>query len=241
MCSVFVLTSPAGHCHADHNGADAHAPAACVAHCRCCCPHSLVCTRQQALFVLYESASGFSLFDIKGLDEIGTAADRVQDSVVDLTRFGKVAKLAAFKPFASAADALEQINAISEAQLTDDLRNFLTMNLPKARRPSARVARLPLHPHLARSVARPSSRACCLYAPLKCSAWHKYSQWSIITSLLLWPRSPRMPRRPSSSSGWQSPSWVVLSRRRRRFLACAMSLWASCCVASVCISLASSS
>jgi nucleolar protein 56 len=46
-------------------------------------------------------------------------------------RFGKVAKLAAFKPFASAADALEQINAVSEAQLTDDLKNFLTMNLPK--------------------------------------------------------------------------------------------------------------
>jgi hypothetical protein len=52
----------------------------------------------------------------------------------DLQRFGKVAKLAAFKPFASAADALEQINAVSEAQLTDDLKNFLTMNLPKVSR-----------------------------------------------------------------------------------------------------------
>jgi nucleolar protein 56 len=51
----------------------------------------------------------------------------------DVQRFGKVAKLAAFKPFASAADALEQINAVSEAQLTDDLKNFLTMNLPKVR------------------------------------------------------------------------------------------------------------
>jgi hypothetical protein len=52
----------------------------------------------------------------------------------DLQRFGKVAKLAAFKPFASAADALEQINAVSEAQLTEDLKNFLTMNLPKVSR-----------------------------------------------------------------------------------------------------------
>lgn len=30
---------------------------------------------------MYESASGFALFDIKGLDEIGQAADKVQESV----------------------------------------------------------------------------------------------------------------------------------------------------------------
>eukprot|EP00879_Flechtneria_rotunda_P003302 GHRR01003527.1.p1 GENE.GHRR01003527.1~~GHRR01003527.1.p1 ORF type:complete len:501 (+),score=194.82 GHRR01003527.1:494-1996(+) len=86
-----------------------------------------------ALFILYESASGFALFDMKGLDEIGQAADKVQESVSDMQRFGKVAKLAAFKPFSSAADALEQVNAISEAQLTDDLKNFITMNLGKVK------------------------------------------------------------------------------------------------------------
>jgi len=48
-----------------------------------------------------------------------------------MQRFGKVAKLVGFKPFTSAADALEQINAVSEAQLTDELKNFLTMNLAK--------------------------------------------------------------------------------------------------------------
>ncbi len=40
-------------------------------------------------------------------------------------------KLSAFKPFGSAADALEQVNAISESQLTDELKSFLEMNLPK--------------------------------------------------------------------------------------------------------------
>ena len=54
-----------------------------------------------------------------------------RDVCSDIQRFGKIAKLAAFKPFSSAADALEQINAISEAQLTDELKNFLAMNLPK--------------------------------------------------------------------------------------------------------------
>lgn len=83
--------------------------------------------------MLFESASGFALFDIKGLDEIGQAVDKVQASVSDMQRFGKVAKLTAFKPFASAADALEQINAVSEANLTDELKNFISMNLPKVR------------------------------------------------------------------------------------------------------------
>jgi carotenoid cleavage dioxygenase-like enzyme len=41
---------------------------------------SCVC-RQAALFVLYESASGYSLFEIKGLDEVGQAAHKVQESV----------------------------------------------------------------------------------------------------------------------------------------------------------------
>jgi nucleolar protein 56 len=50
-----------------------------------------------------------------------------------MQRFGKVCKLTAFKPFSSAADALEQINAVSESVLTDDLKNFLTTNLPKVR------------------------------------------------------------------------------------------------------------
>ena len=51
----------------------------------------------------------------------------------DIARFGKTVKLTAFKPFTSAANALEQINAISESQLTDDLKNFLELNLPKVR------------------------------------------------------------------------------------------------------------
>ncbi len=49
----------------------------------------------------------------------------------DIARFGKTTKLTAFRPFTSAADALEQINAISESQLTDELKNFLESSLPK--------------------------------------------------------------------------------------------------------------
>lgn len=88
---------------------------------------------QQALFLLYESASGYSLFQAHGLDEIGRSADAVQQSLTDLTRFGKVVKLIAFKPFSSALNALEQCNAVSEGILTEDLSTFLEINLPRVK------------------------------------------------------------------------------------------------------------
>ena len=50
-----------------------------------------------------------------------------------MTRFGKVVKLKGFKPFVSAANALGEINAISESQCSDDLKSFLEMNLPKVK------------------------------------------------------------------------------------------------------------
>ncbi|XP_008796174.1 nucleolar protein 56-like [Phoenix dactylifera] len=84
-----------------------------------------------ALYLLFESASGYSLFHAYGLDEIGQNTEAVRNSVLDLTRFGKVVKLVAFHPFSSALDALNQCNAISEGLMTDELRNFLEINLPK--------------------------------------------------------------------------------------------------------------
>ncbi len=43
-----------------------------------------------ALYVLYETAAGFSLFEVIGLDELGQSTEAVQQSTLDLTRFGKV-------------------------------------------------------------------------------------------------------------------------------------------------------
>ncbi|XP_051119029.1 nucleolar protein 56-like [Andrographis paniculata] len=86
-----------------------------------------------ALYVLYESASGYGLFLADGIDEIGQNTEAVRSSVSDLNRFGKVVKLAAFTPFESALDALNQCNAVSEGQMTDELRNFLELTLPKVK------------------------------------------------------------------------------------------------------------
>ncbi|KAL2515098.1 NOP56-like pre RNA proCES [Forsythia ovata] len=86
-----------------------------------------------ALYILYESASGYGLLLAHGLDEIGQNTEAVRSSVTDLNRFGKVVKLAAFSPFESALDALNQCNAVSEGQMTDELRNFLELTLPKVK------------------------------------------------------------------------------------------------------------
>ena len=90
------------------------------------------------LFILFEAASGYSLFEVTGLDELQQQADAVQQAVSDMNRFGRVVKLLAFVPFKSAADALEQVNAVSEATMTDELKNFLELNLPKVSRAEAR-------------------------------------------------------------------------------------------------------
>ncbi|KAH0469233.1 hypothetical protein IEQ34_002465 [Dendrobium chrysotoxum] len=84
-----------------------------------------------ALYLLFESASGYSLFLAHGIDEIGQSIDAGRESVLDLNRFGKVVRLVAFSPFSSALDALNQCNAISEGIMTDELRNFLELNLPR--------------------------------------------------------------------------------------------------------------
>ncbi|CAA0816547.1 homolog of nucleolar protein NOP56 [Striga hermonthica] len=86
-----------------------------------------------ALYVLYESASGYGLFSAHGLDQVGQNSEAVRNSVSDLNRFGKVVKLAAFSPYESALDALNQCNAVSEGQMTDELKNFLELNLPKVK------------------------------------------------------------------------------------------------------------
>lgn len=59
---------------------------------------------------------------------------QVQQSVTDLSRFQRTVKLVAFQPFTSAENALENMNAVSEHALTDDLKNFLELKLGKSKK-----------------------------------------------------------------------------------------------------------
>lgn len=86
------------------------------------------------LYLLYESASGYGIFQQVKSEEIGSSLPEVQDSIVDLQRFNKIMKLKSFLPFRSAEDALENINAVSEGELTQNLYNFLELNLGKEKK-----------------------------------------------------------------------------------------------------------
>ena len=50
---------------------------------------------------------------------------QVQAGQTDISRFQRVVKMIAFHPFDSAENALENINAITDHELTNDLRVFL--------------------------------------------------------------------------------------------------------------------
>jgi len=84
-------------------------------------------------FILYESASGYGLFEVVEAEEIGALLPQVQKAVLDLAHFSKIVKLKAFSPFTTAENALENINHVSEASLSDDLKAFLELNLPKVK------------------------------------------------------------------------------------------------------------
>jgi nucleolar protein 56 len=75
-----------------------------------------------SFYVLFESAAGYGLFSILESDEISTLADEVQSGLSDFSKFQRVVKMVSFLPFLTAESALENINAISEHELTDELK-----------------------------------------------------------------------------------------------------------------------
>ena len=50
---------------------------------------------------------------------------QVTEGVKDIGKFQSIVKLTAFSPFKSGVNALENINAISEGIVHEDLKNFL--------------------------------------------------------------------------------------------------------------------
>ncbi|XP_041786785.1 nucleolar protein 56 [Anopheles merus] len=85
-----------------------------------------------ALYVLYEHAAGYGLFSVKEFEEIGMLLPQVEASILDLSRFNAIVKLVGFHPFKTAVAALNNVNAISEGLVPDDLSGFLDTTLPKS-------------------------------------------------------------------------------------------------------------
>ncbi|CCU75745.1 unnamed protein product [Blumeria hordei] len=83
-------------------------------------------------YLLHESAVGYAMFQVVHQpDTVGNRLKEVQDASLDLAKFGKMVKLINFAPYRGAAEALENVNLVSEGVLSDYLRSNLELNLPK--------------------------------------------------------------------------------------------------------------
>jgi len=89
------------------------------------------------LFLLFESASGYGLFERSEAEEISDQNPQVQQNIVDFSTFSKMVKLRSFAPFTVAENALENCNDVSEGVLNETLKNFLETNFPSKLRKKA--------------------------------------------------------------------------------------------------------
>uniref|UniRef100_A0A8B9C686 Nucleolar protein 56 n=1 Tax=Anser brachyrhynchus TaxID=132585 RepID=A0A8B9C686_9AVES len=67
---------------------------------------------------------------VREVEEISLLLPQVEESVLTIGKFHNVVKLVAFAPFKSAQSALENINAVSEGILHEDLRLLLETSMP---------------------------------------------------------------------------------------------------------------
>ncbi|KAM6441144.1 nucleolar protein 56 isoform 1-T2 [Liasis olivaceus] len=86
------------------------------------------------LHVLFEHAAGYALFAVRPAEEVGLLLPQVEESALSLGRFLALVRLEAFSPFRSAQAALENMNAVSEGLLHEDLRLLLETSLPAKRK-----------------------------------------------------------------------------------------------------------
>lgn len=81
--------------------------------------------------MLFEHAAGYAVFKVQEFEEIGMLLPQLEAAVSDLSRFNSVVKLVSFSPFKTAISALENINAISEGLVPEELQHFLDLTIPK--------------------------------------------------------------------------------------------------------------
>eukprot|EP00755_Sulcionema_specki_P013739 Sspe_Gene.885::Locus_301_Transcript_2_2_Confidence_0.833_Length_1570::g.885::m.885/K14564/NOP56; nucleolar protein 56 len=82
------------------------------------------------LYILHETSLGYTLFKKEEGEEIGAIDLEIQKAWQDIGRFKQAVKFVAVAPFKDTEHALENINALSEGQVTQFLASFLSDTLP---------------------------------------------------------------------------------------------------------------
>ncbi|GFT16513.1 nucleolar protein 56 [Nephila pilipes] len=84
------------------------------------------------LYILYENATGYALFQAREFEEIGSFLPDVQKSIRNSAKFKSIVNLVTFYPFKTIQEALENMNCVIKGQLHLDLQIFLENNVPKS-------------------------------------------------------------------------------------------------------------
>merc|ERR1719246_437315 len=105
------------------------------------------------LFLLYETASGYCLFEQEEYDATGGSMSKVMKAVNSLERFTKMVTLKAFQPFTTAEEALDNIMCTIDVKVSDQLKAFLTANLPATKSSKKQKFALGIsEPHLGKPI-----------------------------------------------------------------------------------------
>mmetsp|Transcript_7575 Transcript_7575/g.14163 ORF Transcript_7575/g.14163 Transcript_7575/m.14163 type:complete len:444 (-) Transcript_7575:3903-5234(-) len=91
-----------------------------------------------AVYLLFESSSGYALFMRKEQDEIGLPA--VQESITTRKRFAKIIEMLGFFPFKTAEQALDNIQHVAEGKLHPDAAEFIKSTMPSVRKSKYKLA-----------------------------------------------------------------------------------------------------
>jgi len=83
------------------------------------------------LLILFESAAGYALLEKTEFEEVGQDEESVAAAVLDPKLFSKMVKLKAFHNFATAEEALAEMDAVAAAEPSEVLMGFLEQNCPK--------------------------------------------------------------------------------------------------------------
>lgn len=93
-----------------------------------------------ATYYLFETATGYSLFEGQAIEQIGGLLESVQSSITSYKRFKKIVQLVAFHPFTSSDEALSNMRDISAGKCSSDLKSFLKGKMPSLTKSKYKLA-----------------------------------------------------------------------------------------------------
>lgn len=82
------------------------------------------------LHILYEHATGYSMFRVTEYEEIGAFLPQVVKAALNITLFKSLVQFTAFQPFKNANTTLENAQAIADGTIPTELMLFIEENIP---------------------------------------------------------------------------------------------------------------